>query len=207
MSRYISPSPFPTFEPLQHAPLDLIPSIQCSQGGDHSEIKSLEGVPSSILELEEGENPPIDPAMMLFLCSVAWKEDGGIPEPLDRGVSRDRIGRFPIEGGNAIEYLLNHTIEKTDDGLHDLLAKLTLGLDEEFLGEGGFSSGKGGLELCGWLDKKDVTNLRRAIQKGKWAVDPSEPIDGGVADAFRHLTIILRGAEKRRCGILMRKHY
>ena len=206
MSRYISPSPFHTFEPLQHDPLDLIPSIQCSQGGDHSEIKSLEGVPSSILELEEGENPPIDPAMMLFLCSVAWKEDGGMPEPLDRGVSRDRIGRFPIEGGNAIEYLLNHTIEKTDDGLHDLLAKLTLGLDEEFLGEGGFSSGKGGLELCGWLDKKDVTNLRRAIQKGKWAVDPSEPIDGGVADAFRHLTIILRGAEKRRCGILMRKH-
>ena len=206
MSRYISPSPFHTFEPLQHDPLDLIPTIQCSQGGDHSEIKSLEGVPSSIIELEEGENPPIDPAMMLFLCSVAWKEDGGIPEPLDRGVSRDRIGRFPIEGGNAIEYLLNHTIEKTDDGLHDLLAKLTLGLDEEFLGEGGFSSGKGGLELCGWLDKKDVTNLRRAIQKGKWAVDPSEPIDGGVADAFRHLTIILRGAEKRRCGILMRKH-
>ncbi|MCH2638444.1 MAG: hypothetical protein MKZ68_00870 [Candidatus Thalassarchaeum sp.] len=206
MSRYISPSPFHTFEPLQHDPLDLIPPIQCSQGGDHSEIKSLEGVPSSIIELEEGENPPIDPAMMLFLCSVAWKEDGGIPEPLDRGVSRDRIGRFPIEGGNAIEYLLNHTIEKTDDGLHDLLAKLTLGLDEEFLGEGGFSSGKGGLELCGWLDKKDVINLRRAIQKGKWAVDPSEPIDGGVADAFRHLTIILRGAEKRRCGILMRKH-
>ena len=156
MSRYISPSPFHTFEPLQHDPLDLIPSIQCSQGGDHSEIKSLEGVPSSILELEEGENPPIDPAMMLFLCSVAWKEDGGMPEPLDRGVSRDRIGRFPIEGGNAIEYLLNHTIEKTEDGLHDLLAKLTLGLDEEFLGEGGFSSGKGGLELCGWLDKKDV---------------------------------------------------
>ena len=206
MSRYISPSPFHTFEPLQHDPLDLISQKQCYQGGDHSEIKSLEGVPSSIIELEEGENPPIDPAMMLFLCSVAWKEDGGIPEPLDRGVSRDRIGRFPIEGGNAIEYLLNHTIEKTDDGLHDLLAKLTLGLDEEFLGEGGFSSGKGGLELCGWLDKKDVINLRRAIQKGKWAVDPSEPIDGGVADAFRHLTIILRGAEKRRCGILMRKH-
>jgi len=206
MNRYIPPSPFHTFEPLQNDPLDLIPSIQSSQGGDHSEIKSLEGVPSSILELEEGENPSMDPAMMLFLCSVAWKEDGGMPEPLDRGVSRDRIGRFPIEGGNAIVYLLNHTIEKTDDGLHDLLAKLTLGLDEEFLGEGGFSSGKGGLELCGWLDMKDVTNLRRAIQKGKWAVDPSEPIDGGVADAFRHLAIILRGAEKRRCGILMRKH-
>ena len=51
------------------------------------------------------------------MFEVAWKEDEGMPEPLDRGVSRDRIGRFPIEGGNAIEYLLNHTIEKTDDGL------------------------------------------------------------------------------------------
>jgi len=184
----------------------LIPSIQSSQGGDHTDIKSLEAIPSSILELEEGKNPIMDPAMMLFLCSVDWKGDGGMPEPLDRGVSRERIGRFPIEGGNAIEYLLNHTIEKREDGLHELLAKLTLGLDEEFLGEGGFSSGMGGLELCGWLDSRDVTNLRRAIQKGKWAVDPSEPIDGGVADAFRHLTIILRGAEKRKCGILMRRH-
>ena len=46
----------------------------------------------------------------------------------------------------------------------------------------------------------------RGIQKGKWTVNPSEPLDGGVADAFRHLTIILRGAEKRKCGILMRRH-
>ena len=57
MNRYIPPSPFYTFEPLQHDPLDLIPSIQSSQGGDHTEIKSLEAIPSSILELEEGENP------------------------------------------------------------------------------------------------------------------------------------------------------
>lgn len=206
MSRYIPPSPFYTFEPIRHDPLDLIPLIQSSQGGDHTEIKSLDSVPSSILDLEEGTKPSIDPAMMLFLCSVAWKGDGEMPEPLDRGVSRERIGRFPIEGGNAIEYLLNHTIEKSEKGLHDLLAKLTLGLDEEFLGEGGFSSGLGGLELCGWLDSRDVTNLRRAIQKGKWTVNPSEPLDGGVADAFRHLTIILRGAEKRKCGILMRRH-
>ena len=206
MSRYIPPSPFYTFEPIRYDPLELIPLIQSSQGGDHAEIKSLDSVPSSILDLEEGNKPSIDPAMMLFLCSVAWKGDGGMPEPLDRGVSRERIGRFPIEGGNAIEYLLNHTIEKSEESLHDLLAKLTLGLDEEFLGEAGFSSGLGGLELCGWLDSRDVTNLRRAIQKGKWTVNPSEPLDGGVADAFRHLTIILRGAEKRKCGILMRKH-
>ncbi|MEC7681394.1 MAG: hypothetical protein VYA23_01550 [Candidatus Thermoplasmatota archaeon] len=206
MSRYIPPSPFYTFEPIRYDPLELIPLIQSSQGGDHAEIKSLDSVPSSILDLEEGNKPSIDPAMMLFLCSVAWKGDGGMPEPLDRGVSRERIGRFPIEGGNAIEYLLNHTIEKSEESLHDLLAKLTLGLDEEFLGEAGFSSGLGGLELCGWLDSRDVTNLRRAIQKGKWTVNPSEPLDGGVADAFRHLTIILRGAEKRKCGILMRRH-
>lgn len=206
MSRYIPPSPFHTFEPLRHDPLELIPLIQASQGGDHSEIQAVAGVPDSILDLQDGEKPGIDAAMMLFLCSVAWKKDGGMPEPLDKGVSRERIGRFPIEGGDAITYLLEHTIEKAADGLHDLLAKLVLGLDEEFLGEGGFSHGVGGLELCGWLDAKEVRGLRRAIQRGKWAVDPEEPLDGGVADAFRHLTIILRGAEKRGCGLMMRRH-
>ncbi len=206
MSRYIPPSPFHTFEPLRRDPLELIPLIQASQGGDHGELKNLDGVPASILGLVEGEKPELDAAMTLFLCSVAWKSDGGMPEPLDKGVSRERIGRFPIEGGNAIAYLLDHTIEKAEDGLHDFLAKLALGLDEEFLGEAGFSHGAGGLELCGWLDAKEVRSLRRAIQRGKWAVDPEEPLDGGVADAFRHLTILLRGVEKRGCGLLMRRH-
>lgn len=206
MSRYIPPSPFYTFEPLRHDPLDMIPLIQASQGGDHSEIKAVEGISASILSLEEGEKPELDPAMMLFLTCVAWKKDGGIPEPLDKGVSRERLGRFPIEGGDALAYVLDNTIEKAENGLHDLLAKLALGLDEEFLGEGGYSQGAGGLELCGWLDVKEVVILRRAIQRGKWSVDPHEPLDGGVADAFRHLTIILRGAEKRRYGLMMRRH-
>ena len=57
MSRYIPPSPFYTFEPLRHDPLDMIPLIQASQGGDHSEIKAVEGIPTSILSLEDGEKP------------------------------------------------------------------------------------------------------------------------------------------------------
>lgn len=206
MSRYIPPSPFYTFEPLRHDPLEIIPLIQASQGGDHSEIKAIAGVPDSILGLVDGTKPDLDPAMMLFMSSVDWNTDGGMPEPLDKGLSRERIGRFPIEGGNAIVYLLDHTIEKAQDDLHDLLAKLSLGLKAEFLGEDGFSMGAGGLELCGWLDAKEVRSLRRAIQRGRWSVDPEETLDGGVADAFRHLTIILKGAEKRGCGLLMRRH-
>ena len=206
MGRYIPPSPFHTFEPLRHDIIELIPMIQASIGGDHSELKGIEGVPESLNSLVEGEKPNFDPAMMLFLACVDWKKDGSIPEPLDKGVSRERIGRFPIEGGDAISYLHEYTIDKGDGALHELLAKLNLGLDEEYLGEEGFSNGAGGLHLCGWLDVKEVITLRRAINKGKWSVDPEEPLDGGVADAFRHLIIILRGAEKRRCGLLMRRH-
>jgi len=206
LSRYIPPSPFHTFEPLRYDPIALIPMIQSSIGGDHIEIKKLEGLPKSVNSLKEGEKPKFDSAMMLFLTSVDWKADGSPTEPLDKGISRERLGRFPIENGDAISYLHEYTIDKGDGVIHDLLAKLNLGLEEEFLGEDGFCRGAGGLHLCGWLDSKEVITLRETIQRGKWSVDPEEPLDGGVADAFRHLTIILRSAEKRRCGLLMRRH-
>ena len=206
MNRYIPPSPFHTFEPLRYDPIEAIPMIQASMAGDHVDLKNLEGMPESILELKEGEAPDFGPAMMLFLTCLEWNSDDSPPEPLDKGVSRERLGRFPIEGGNAIDYLHEYTNDKRGQDLHELLAKLNSGLKEEFLGESGYSNGLGGLELCGWLNQKEVTSLRRVIQKGKWTVDPSEPIDGGVSDAFRHLVIILRGAEKRRCGLLMRRH-
>jgi len=206
MSRYIPPSPFHTFEPLRNDPIELIPMIQTSMAGDHTYLKSLEGLPKSIQELKEGEAPDFDAAMMLFLTALEWKSNDSLPEPLDKGISRERLGRFPIEGGDAIDYLHEYTNDKGNGELHELLAKLNSGLKEEFLGENGYSRGRGGLELCGWLNVKEVKTLRRAIQKGKWSVDPGEPIDGGVSDAFRHLIIILRAAEKRRCGLLMRRH-
>lgn len=206
MGRYIPPSAFHTFEPLRHDPLELIPLIQASQGGDHSEIQSIAKFSNTILNLVEGQSPELDAATMLFLTAVSWQEDGSSPEPLDKAVSRERIGRFPIEGGNAISYLHEFTNDKGNGALHDLLAKLALGLEEEYLGEPGFSSGAAGLHLCGWLSASEVTSLHRVIRRGKWGIDPSEPLDGGVNDAFRHLTIILRSARKRRCGLLMRRH-
>ena len=114
MNRYIPPSPFYTFEPLRHDPLELIPSIQSSQGGDHTEIKLLEDIPSSILELEEGENPIMDPAMMLFLCSVAWKGDGGMPEPLDKAIisAKADINVFLTPSGQQLnENLISELLE------------------------------------------------------------------------------------------------
>ena len=135
---------------------------------------------------------------------LVWNEpDFGAPATITYVVEISTSSNFGSIAMSSGDLSSNHMALSVKDLLG--IAE-TLGLDEEFLGEGGFSSGLGGLELCGWLDSRDVTNLRRAIQKGKWTVNPSEPLDGGVADAFRHLTIILRGAEKRKCGILMRRH-
>ncbi len=63
-----------------------------------------------------------------------------------------------------------------------------------------------GIELLGWLDSADVTELRKEIEQGGWKVKSDEPLDGGVQDAVRHLLVFLRSASRRRCGILMRRH-
>jgi hypothetical protein len=61
-----------------------------------------------------------------------------------------------------------------------------------------------GMILCGWLTKEEVIELRQSIQGQDWSIDVDELIDGGVRDASRHLIIMLRSAEKRNCGLLMR---
>ena len=71
MGRYIPPSAFHTFEPLRHDPLELIPLIQASQGGDHSEIQSIAKFSNTIQNLVEGQSPELDAATMLFLTAVS----------------------------------------------------------------------------------------------------------------------------------------
>ncbi len=66
MGRYIPPSAFHTFVPLRHDPLELIPLIQASQGGDHGEIQSIAKFSNTIQNLVEGQSPELDAATMLF---------------------------------------------------------------------------------------------------------------------------------------------
>ena len=92
-----------------------------------------------------------------------------------------------------------------DEGMK-LLTQLDAGLREESLGHSHLSIGFGGMTLHGWLTAQDVSNLRSYLEKSIWKVDKNEPLDGGVLEIVRHFLIVLKSAEKRGLGILMRRH-
>ena len=208
MGEYIPPSAFYTFDPIRYDPILLIEPILSSIGGDHKEIKKIVQYSNEIKNLVEGKEAPYDYSTMLFLTIMDWKEGGGSPEPLDNGIARDRIGRFPSDSGNAIEYILEFTRENEEGILfHELLIKLTNGLSPENLGEEGFNRGFAGMELLGWLNNEDVKLLLQTMQSGKWVIKSNETIDGGVRDSLRHLQTLLKAANRRGCGILMRRHH
>ena len=208
MGEYIPPSAFYTFDPIRYDPILLIEPILSSIGGDHTEIKKIVQYSNEIKNLVEGKEAPYDHSTMLFLAIMDWKEGGGPSEPLDNGIARDRIGRFPSDSGNAIEYILEFTRENEKEILfHELLIKLTNGLSPENLGEEGFNRGFAGMELLGWLNNEDVKLLLQTMQSGKWVIKSNESIDGGVRDSLRHLQALLKAANRRGCGILMRRHH
>ena len=86
------------------------------------------------------------------------------------------------------------------------MIKLTNGLSSENLGEEGFDRGFAGMELLGWLNHEEVKLLLKSLQSGKWVIKSNETIDGGVRDSLRHLQALLKAANRRKCGILMRRH-
>ncbi|MBR79969.1 MAG: hypothetical protein CMA88_04205 [Euryarchaeota archaeon] len=206
MGSYIPPPAFHTFDPIRISPYDVIGAISKSMLGEHGDLlESVSGLRG--ISLEEGSPPTVDRATLLFISILDWQGDGSSPKPLDSGHSMERLGRFPSNDGNAIEYLLEYTGEGEGRGsLHLLLSKLCRGLSEESLGESGFSRGSGGIELLGWLDATEVSDLRKEVERGGWSVLSREPLDGGVQDAFRHLLVFLRAAGRSKCGLLMRRH-
>lgn len=52
----------------------------------------------------------------------------------------------------------------------------------------------------------EVGNLRRLLMTGAWGVSADEPYDGGVREVVKHLVVILRGAQARGVGVLLRSH-
>ncbi|MBN55104.1 MAG: hypothetical protein CMA79_01525 [Euryarchaeota archaeon] len=205
MSRYLPPPAFHTFDPIWKSPGELLEGISSSFEGKHRNLMEIVGENSILPELQEGKAPDIDAATILLICILEWQEGGRAPRPLDSGHSRERLGRFPSDDGNAVEYILDFT--KDESGvMHSLLRKLGSGLIGSVSGELDFSRGAGGVELLGWLDVGEVPKLRKEIEKGGWSVLSNEPHDGGVQDALRHLLVFLRAAGRRKCGVLMRRH-
>tara|TARA_Y100000768_G_scaffold386257_1_gene374216 strand:- start:5220 stop:5840 length:621 start_codon:yes stop_codon:yes gene_type:complete len=198
---------FHTFDPIIRDPLDIIPAVLSSMGGDHEELKKESPFSTDIQNLKEGIEPTIDPATILYLSIGELDSDGRKTDPIDSSSGKERLGRFPYGDGNIVTYLLENTKQKGDmTALHDLLSKLSDGLSEDNLGELGFRHGFGGLTLLGWLNVEEVSELSSAIRSGRWKVLSEEPLDGGVDYAFRLLLAMLRTAQRRRCGVLMRRH-
>ena len=198
---------FHTFDPIVRDPLDIIPAVLSSMGGDHQELKRESPFSIDIQNLKEGIEPTFDPATMLYLSIGELDSEGRRTEPIDSSSGKERLGRFPYGDGNIVTYLLENTKQKGDmTVLHDLLSKLSDGLSEDNLGELGFRHGFGGLTLLGWLNIEEVSELSSAIRSGRWKILSEEPLDGGVDYAFRLLLAMLRTAQRRRCGVLMRRH-
>ena len=87
-----------------------------------------------------------------------------------------------------------------------LLAQLDSGLRAESLGHDRLSIGFGGMILHGWLTAEDVVKMRSYLEQSLWKVNKNEPLDGGVREIVRHFLIVLKSAEKRNLGMLMRRH-
>ena len=209
-------SPFYSFDPLQGTEVvEFIGLVNdCHKGIDQlGQIEEKCPVISAKLS-EQGaifsqgrQDVAWDDATLVFVALRGTQPDGSPSEPLERGISTERLGRFPTNEGNSIGYLRTHLIpESTNDGGMELLTQLDAGLREESLGHSNLSIGFGGMILHGWLTAQDVSNLRSYLEKSIWKVDKNEPLDGGVLEIVRHLLIVLKSAEKRNLGILMRRH-
>ena len=206
MNRYIPPSDFYTFDPLMIDPALLVDPILSSMAGDHEEIKMISPKVEGIQELVNGEPAIFDRATLLFLAALDWDLYNDSSRPLDGGKgSKEKLGRWPTEDGNAIAYLIEN-IRSPTKVIEELLAKLALGFMPDFLGEDDFDKGAFGLNLMGWITHSEVKELRREINRGRWTVNSNESFDGGVQDGFRHLSNLLQGAAKHGVGLMMRRH-
>ena len=211
-----SVSPFYTFDPLKGNEVSEFIELlnDCYNGVD--QLDQIDDVcPSISAKLSDQgavfskgrQDVAWDDATLVFVALRGTEPDGSPSEPLERGISIERLGRFPTHEGNSIGYLRNHMIPEApnDDGIK-LLTQLDAGLREESVGHSHLSIGFGGMTLHGWLTAQDVSNLRSYLEKSIWKVDKNEPLDGGVLEIVRHLLIVLKSAEKRELGIMMRRH-
>ncbi len=156
---------------------------------------------------------PWDDAMILFTCSVEINSQN-LPLPLGESLSKERFGRFPWGDGSAIGYLIDYLRPNTGnknnaedyEELISLINKLNSYCIETPIGGEKYRNGLGGLCILGFINKSEVFNLRKFLTSRIWSVSADEPIDGGVRDAIKHLVTILKSAERRGVGAMLRAH-
>jgi len=203
-------APFHTLDPVDSAVLDKALDLLAAPASerawnsffaDHPVLQNRLGSTSTDALIE------LDDATVLFLLAMQRMEDGSRLEVAD-GRHIERFGRFPSEDGCLLTYLLawmrpTQGLEVEHDHLASLLLRLSQGIDNDHPNA---AEGAGGLRLHGWLSTDDLRDLRTLLMGRCWTVSAEEPLDGGMRDAVMHLTALLRGAERRRVGLLHRSH-
>ena len=145
-----------------------------------------------------------DDANLFFLSCVELSRTGE-PAPLEAGISKEKFGRFPYGDGSSITYLQNNIrANKRMDGYDDLCDLIDC-LSARLINTSKHI-GIGGLKMMGWLTLEEVKQLRNLLTSRCWMPAADEPLDGGCQDAAKHLSALLRAAEKRKCGVLLRIH-
>jgi hypothetical protein len=202
----------------------VMEAIELASEGDEGPWETLVAREPSLKErlVQQGLRTPEsfgsigwDQATILFTSCVELSPDGR-PLPLGETMTRERFGRFPYGNGSAMSYLLEHIRPNrsiTDhDGqemyerLVDALERLSHACKDAHRGHDRYENGFGGMKIHGYLCHGDVQQLRRDLAGRSWTASYEEPLDGGVADVAKHLSTLLKAAERRRVGLAMRSH-
>ena len=204
-----STTPFMTIDPMVSNRLESVYSAL--QDGDWKSLILNDEELKERLQSQGVENPEDrssikwDDANIFFLSCVALSPIGQ-PLPLEAGISKERFGRFPFGNGSALSYLRDWIRDsKRNPGSLEILADLLEKLDSRMSGTS-MERGIGRLDMRGWLTLNETIELRKALTSKCWMPAASEPLDGGCQDAAKHLLALIRAAEKRQCGILLRVH-
>ena len=204
-----STTPFLTIDPMVSTRLD--PVHRALSGGDWNKVVQEDKELEMRLR-SQGVETPLDRSSIswddanLFFLSCVKLSPIGQPMPLEAGISKERFGRFPFGDGSPMTYLRDWIRDSRRDtnrleDLSNLLEKLATRLSGTSM-----EKGIGRLEMRGWLTKSETTELRKCLTSKCWMPAANEPLDGGCHDAAKHLVALLRAAEKRNCGILLRVH-
>ncbi|MBT4066082.1 MAG: hypothetical protein HOE76_02540 [Euryarchaeota archaeon] len=202
-------TPFMTIDPM--VSYRLLPVYSALNGGDwkiliqsDDELR-LRLVSQGVANPEERSSMTWDDANLFFLSCVDLTTNGR-PYPLFAGISKERFGRFPYGDGSAMTYLREwiRDSNKDTDSLEEMSELLEM-LETRMSGTS-MEKGIGKLEMRGWLTNEETTSLRKFLSTAIWTPAADEPLDGGCQDAAKNIVALLRSAEKRKCGVLLRVH-
>ena len=202
----------------------IVLALHDENSGIHDTWKNLVESDSSLNQrlISQGIDKPKtrseidwDDSTLLFTSTIELSKDGR-PLPLGEFLTRERFGRFPWNDGSLLGYFLtyirpNRALTENDGGdIYDtivsLLTKLTSNCSDQHLGHSDFEEGFGGLSIKGFLTSEEVKLLRRNLSSRMWTASYDEPLDGGVADAAKHFMTLLKAAERRNVGVMLRIH-